>query len=246
MLPASEAAQSWIQFAMDAGFVIAAVSSVVLMVTGHIQRAWSAIMVTVRSIRHHSNAMQFNRVRYETDVLLGEIIIEFDAMRAMLLCAEDSEFVRPSRPQKISVVTSKERDGIVSVFSRFQDEPADPQYQDLLRQVMMAEEDPEMECVFLVAKDMRTGWLADYYHDTGVVCSVVFYLRMTGHAESLYLTINFGEPLKASPDENGVMVTRPHDEETADRHMALAKSLADHPERIRRMKRPLKALWGRY
>lgn len=243
--PASESAQQWIQFAVDAGFIVATISTVVLMATGHIQRVWQAIMGALRAMRHERNALDFNRVRQATDMLLAEWQKEFGAMRAMLLCAVDSEFIQPTRPQRISVVTSQEGSGVPSVFGRFQDEPADPAYQDLLRRVMEAHRDSE-QCVFVLAETTKDGWLKDYYRETGVVCSVVFYIRMTGFAESLYVTINFGEPLRATPDSDGVPITQPHDEETAQKHITRAKALAEHPERIRRMKRHMKALWGRY
>lgn len=246
MLPeASDAAREWIQFAVDAGFIVAAVSSVVLMATGHVQRVWNAIVGVFRSMRHERNALDFNRVRQATDLLLTEWWKEFGAMRAMLLCAVDSEFTNPTRPQRISVVTSQEREGIPSVFGRFQDEPADPAYQDLLRQIMEAGKSSE-ECVLVIASEMKAGWLKDYYLETGVVCSVVFYVRMTSEAESLYVTINFGEPLRATLDEDGVGTSQPHDEETVAKYLQRARALSDHPERIRRMKRHMKALWGRY
>lgn len=245
MLPTSEGAQEWVQLALDVGFVVAAVSSVVLACTGHIQRVWLTIVNAFRAIRHEDNAMRFNQRREASDELLREIQSEFSAMRAMLLSSENGEFVNPVDPQKVSVVTAAQRQGVPSVFRRFQSEPADEGYQHLLYQVMKSDKEPR-GCVFLVTSEMREGWLQDYYLETGIVCSVVFYVRMNGWGQMLYVTVNFGEPLKAATGADGVPVTQSHDEDTVRKHLALARELADHPERIRRMKRHMKALWGRY
>lgn len=252
MLPeASDAATSWLQTIGDVAAIGAAIGAVVVGVSGWFLRFWHTTIKPARAEFARQRTLRSSLVCSDrTAKLIQEWVRANNAMRALLLCAENCNFQQPAKPYRVSVTIEAAQDGLPSVMDRWDQWQADSWYRQLLARIHAAyESDTDSPAVLLVTSEMEPGSanvLRDYYRETGVVASVVFFFKLTRRYEFLYVSINFGEPRKVETSESGEIRTLPHTPETEAIHLARARELFDSPERVRRKARRLQTLWAEY
>lgn len=245
LLPqASDAATPWVQSITDVTAVIVALCTALILLSGYLVKLRQRLTPLQRMFKRHDRVEAFLEHVTDTAESLVGYVKSAQAMRGLLLRAENCEFLKPQNPVRISILSETAFDGIPRVRKRWQNWGADDSYLKLLHSVVKdAQED---RGVLVETSSLEDGDLRDYYVETGVVASVVFFVGITFDHEMLYVSLNFGEPRKIEEDEHGNDKLADLPPGVVEKHLARARHLHASPERVRRKARHIRSLWSKY
>jgi hypothetical protein len=207
--------------------LVAALGALLVGAAGWAVKVWRSLKPLRIRKRHEDRALRFLRTVHETADAMARWVEASGALRGVLVMAQNCEFVAPVKPVRLSVVCESAPDDVPRIFERWQEQRADTSHLQVLHDVLSQ---ADSGCgVLLIADDLPTGVLRDFYTENGICASVVFYVAMTAHAEMLYVSLNFG--------------CVEHEVDSMDKAVANAKALHESPERVRRMAMEARRIW---
>lgn len=220
----------WIQSAQA---IIAASGALLAAVAAWATKAIRRWHEIVRIAKRERIVNRAHVTAHRARMALAKFVRVSGAKRGLLLTARNCGWQDPSRPVSVSITEEDlADDSIPRVFERFQEWRADSAYKEILHKLFASKEDDSG--ILLLTETMRSGVIRDYYQETGIGASIVFFVRLTGSDSMLYVSLNYG----CLHDECGRS-----DQCEMDQQVQAAKDFFASPERIRRQAIQMRSIW---
>lgn len=221
----------WLESAQG---VAAAIGALVVGIAAVARKAIAKWREVLRLVRREKRVTESHKRWHRAYQALGDFVELSGCSRALLLTAQNCGWTDPSRQLSISVIAERTaHDSVPQVFERFQGWTADTSYRAMIAELWETREDDRG--LLLVANEMQPGVLKDYYTESGVSASVVFFVGLTESDALLYVSLNFGCLHDEQGDEVAACDLQAEEEK--------AREFYKFAERVRRKAWHMRAIW---